>query len=274
MRKTVFCLACAVSAVTAVAEMKNNPDPDTLWCEDGKAIVTQAGNSRNGWNNALKYEPMPDGKGFSMEFEGKPTGGRYIKVSAEYPWFVYEISGVELKNGFRQHGISISRVPKLVQVTKIFPGIYAFNLYENSAPQENNGWTFMRIDLFRSKLTFRYMKMVKMPDNYIQCDSEAFKSQKAFGAGDKLKFTVTLKDPAKDVVLSFFKSYMMPQIKLGDGTGLQLKQADKDGRIWTGELTVAALDGKFKQNDIWIKADVTGGGITLPLWTAIPYEYK
>jgi hypothetical protein len=82
MRKAVFCLAGAAFAVTAVAEMKNNPDPNTLWCEDGKAIVTQAGNSRNGWNNALKYESMPDGKGFSVEFEGKPTGGRYVEVSA------------------------------------------------------------------------------------------------------------------------------------------------------------------------------------------------
>ena len=58
MRKAVFCLAGAAFAVTAVAEMKNNPDPNTLWCEDGKAIVTQAGNSRNGWNNALKYSSM------------------------------------------------------------------------------------------------------------------------------------------------------------------------------------------------------------------------
>ena len=37
MRKAVFCLAGAAFAVTAVAEMKNNPDPNTLWCEDGHA---------------------------------------------------------------------------------------------------------------------------------------------------------------------------------------------------------------------------------------------
>ena len=273
MRKAVFCLAGAAFAVTAVAEMKNNPDPNTLWCEDGKAIVTQAGNSRNGWNNALKYESMPDGKGFSVEFEGKPTGGRYVEVSAEYPWFIYEISDVELKKGYCQNAIGFQRVARHAQIGKIFPGVYAFNLYENSA-LEKKGRPFMRIDQFRSKLTYRYMKMVKVPENYIQCESDAFKSKKAFGAGDKLKFTVTLKDPAEDVALSFFKSYTMPQVKLGDGTSLQLKQADKDGRVWTGELTVAPQDGKFKPNDIWVKADVTGGGIALPLWTAIPYDYK
>ena len=271
--KVIFCLTGALLVATACAEMKNNPDPNTLWCEDGKAIVTQAGNSRNGWNNALKYESMPDGKGFSVEFEGKPTGGRYLDVSAEYPWFVYEISGVDLKKGYRQHAIGFQRVARHAQIGRIFPGIYAFNLYENST-LEKKGKPFMRIVQFGSKLTFRYMKMVKTPENYIQCESEAFKSKKAFGAGDKLKFTVTLKEPAEDVVLSFFKSYTMPQIKLGGESSLQLKQADKDGRVWTGELTVTPLDGKIKPNDIWVKADVTGGGIALPLWTAIPYEYK
>ena len=264
---------CVLFACAAFAEMKENPDPDTLWCEDGKAIVTQKGNSVKGWNNALKYEALPDGSGFSVEFEKNPTGGRYLSVSEEYPWFVYEISAVELKKGYCQNRIAFQRGSTHTQVGKIFPGIYAFNLYENST-QEKKGKPFMRIDQHGSKLAYRYMKMVKIPENYIQCSSDAFQSKKAFGAGDKLHFTVTLKDPAEDVTLSLFKSYTMPQIKLGGEASLQLKPADKDGRVWTGELTAAPLGEQFKQNSIWVKADVIGGGISLPLWTVIPYEYQ
>ena len=268
---TVFLGVLFITA--AYAEMKENPDPNTLWREDGKAIAAQEGNSAQAWNSALKYEALPDGKGFRVEPEKKPAGGRYLSVSAAYPWFVYEITVVEPKKGYRQNRIAFQGGHSHTQIGRIFPGIYAFNLYENST-QEKKGKPFMRIDQHGLKLTYRYMKMVKIPENYIQCSSDAFLTKKAFGAGDKLQFTVTLKEPAEDVMLSFFKSYTMPQLKLGGKAALQLKPADKEGRIWTGELTAASLGEKFTPNSIWVKADVTGGGIALPLWSTIPYEYR
>jgi hypothetical protein len=67
----------------------------------------------------------------------------------------------------------------------------------------------------------------------------------------------------------------MPKFDLGAGPSLQLKQDDKDGKIWKGELTVGDLPAKpaVGASAIMVKAEVTGGTLALPLWTNIPYAY-
>jgi hypothetical protein len=274
MKRTALTLAAVLSAGVLCAESINNPDENTLWLEDGKDIKTASGITANAWNSDLKYTSLEGGKGFQVETVDKVVGGKYIGVSAEYPWLVYEITNVEIipkKYVGLSMGISGFACGT---VLKVPAGIYAFNIYDNSTVPAK-GQAHCRIDQYGLKLTYAYMKMVKEPENYIKIDSEAFAAKKAYATGDKLKFTVKLKDPAADVMLSFFHSYTMPAIDLGGGKTMQLKQEDKEGKVWSGELTVGTLPAKPapSHRSIMVKADITGGTVTVPLWTNIAYKY-
>ena len=79
----VFCFL--MLGVQGRAEFKTNPDPQTLWIEDGENIKATNTNFGNGWNATdIAVSPNPDG-GFFMEQkkQGKPRTGRMVPVSPE-----------------------------------------------------------------------------------------------------------------------------------------------------------------------------------------------
>ena len=84
MKKLLFSVL-SLSASMVFAEMKLNPDPNTLWIEDGKNIQTATNNYSYGFNNTdLIVTPNPAG-GFYMEQkqQGKPRSGRKVKATRD-----------------------------------------------------------------------------------------------------------------------------------------------------------------------------------------------
>lgn len=266
-----------IFAAVSTAEFIRNPDANTLWIENGKNIATTTVNSGPGWNNAELEIASENDSGFSIRAEDlkKYKSGRYVPVSREYPYLVYEIDGIEHTNNYKGYNIWFQGGIPYGAVSNPQKGIFVFNIYERSKVAAT-GNSFLRIDLYGLKLNFKYIKAVKKPDYYIVTESAAFAEKQYFEQGDKVKFTVQMKKPAEDVTLRFFDSYQMLPLMLNNVDKLQLKPLDEEGGIWSTEVTIDSLNrsrGSSPKGSILIKAVILGGGTGEPVWMYLAYPF-
>ena len=244
MKKLLFSVL-SLSASMVFAEMKLNPDPNTLWIEDGKNIQTATNNYSYGFNNTdLIVTPNPAG-GFYMEQkqQGKPRSGRKVNISPEYPYIVYEITELELKPGY--HALWMPMLGNASMVLEGNPqkGMFAINYYENSKLKPGQKSENMIFDIHGLKVGFKYVKVVKVPDYYIKVESPAFASKKHCAPGDKVRFTVYLKEEAEDVSLTFYTRIVTP-LNINGSSKLQLYPVNENPKVWSAEITLKSISAK------------------------------
>ena len=280
MIKNSYCLISLLTAwfilstSAAWAELKQNPDGNTLWVEDGKDIKTGPG-SGDYWNNSIKFTSLPD-SGFSMEATDKANAtGRYLPMSADYPYVVFEITQVEKRPGYVSldlpHLLGDNwKAVEIGMVSQLQTGIFAVNVFKNG--KLGNGTPYFRINQYNCALNFKYLKCVKVPESYIEMSPE-----EPLKPGDKITFKVHLANKAEDVSLRFFLGYTMPEIKLNGEQSLQLKpETSDDPKVWTGTIDYKSID---KDKDIppggmLIKAVILGSENSTPVWGTNNYPVK
>lgn len=279
LSKFLMSVFFATLSASSFAELKENPDENTLWIEDGKEIKTGAG-SGNHWNDAVKFTPLADG-GFSMEASGKASAtGRYLPMSLEYPYIVFEISRVEKRSGYVAfnlpviHGGTGMSSVGIGMVSQPQTGIFTVNVFENGKLPLAK--PYFRINEHNCTLDFKYLKCVKMPENYIE-----MMPKQPSKIGDKITFKVHLAKPAEDVSLRFFYGYTMPEIRINGEQSLQLKPENPDDpKVWTATVDYKSIDfSKKTDKDIvpggmLIKAVVLGSENNTPVWGTNNYPIK
>ena len=268
-----------LGAFSALAELKQNTDENTLWIEDGKEIKTGAG-SGDYWNDAIKFTPLPDG-GFSMEASGKVNStGRYLPMSQDYPYVVFEITQVEKRPGYTAFGLpqllgSNNATVGIGIVSQLQTGIFAVNTFENG--KLGSKTPFFRINLFNCTLNFKYLKCVKVPEAYIE-----MLPKEPLKIGDKITFKVHLEKPAEDVSLRFFFGYTMPEIRINGEQSLQLKPENPDdNKTWIGTIDYKSIDFSIKKDNqdippggMLVKAVILGSERNTPVWGTNNYPVK
>lgn len=271
MKKQFLATVIFCAAASLFAEMKYNPDPNTLWIEDGKNIKTSKNNYSFGFNNTdIIVTPNPDG-GFYMEQkkQGKPRSGRNVRISPEYPYIVYEITELEMKPGYHAMWLPIFGNSMMVMEGNPQKGVFALNYYENSKLSRKANNTNMIFDIHGLKLGFKYVKVVKVPDYYIKVESPAFAKKKYCEPGDKVKFTVYLKEEAEDVSLTFYNRIVTPT-RINGSSKLQLYPVNKNTKVWSREITLKTFD-----TTPTIKAVILGSENAPDLlWGRCSYPFK
>ena len=233
----LFCLSCAL-----FGEYRENPDANTLWMEDGQNLA--------GWRDGLLMTTNPAGGFYVQPAGASVSGGRYVRQSADYPWFVTEINSIEFLGQYRD--LTISGYFGMI-------GAPMTGLFAVRRDRSSNGETFLRLDVHGLKLGFKYMKQVRVPENYVE----------ATVRGDDLEIQVVLAVPAEDVCVRLYSSYTMPLLSFNHEDKLQLRPVDKTNpRVWTGILKDFRQNGKVK-GFFLMKATVLGGGIKVPLWGTV-----
>lgn len=251
MKKNVFFFALLFALSGNLhAEFKEKPDPNTLWIEDGKNIT--------GWRSEIPVKSMPDG-GFSIlqspDMKYYATG-RYVPVSAEYPWLVTEITDVFPNKGYR----SLNFRTKVGIVTNLPTGIFAFRVKDYANASVNS--EFFRLDLYGMEVRFKYLKVVKIPENYIQADQQE----------NKVKYYVRLQAPAEDVSLYLFDGYGMAPLLIDGSNKIQLKPVDENIPLeWIGTSSIP----KKTKGCVVIKGSVMGSeALKVPLWGIFESQQK
>lgn len=275
-RKMLLIFAAFAAGNGAWAEFKNNPDENTLWIEDGKEIAVWKDNFGKGFNNTdVLIEPDPKG-GFIMQQrkQGKPRTTRNVPVSPEYPYLVYEIKSIEMLNGYRALWLPILGNGMIVMQGNPQPGMFAVDYYENSKLGPSKKEDYLSLDIHGLRVCFKYMKVVKRPDYYIQVDSSAFKDKKFATVGDKLKFTVFLKEEAEDVSLNFYTDTVLPLALNGENRIQLLPEKDSGGKIWSAEIELKNFKVS-KEISLLMKAVILGSeNAPEALWGKTSYPLR
>lgn len=268
MKIKLFVLFLMLASVSLLAEFKSNPNPETLWSEDGKAIET-GDNSKSWCNKAISIESLPEG-GFSLSGSGtkpSPLGYRQVSCSPEYPWLTFQITKVFNNPGkYRSWGVHLLGA-KIGQSTEAYTGFYNINCYmNNDHPDTGKKVNNIRFYLYNMGLHIADIKMVKKPDYFVDTIIK----------DGKIKFTAYLKEPAEDVSVSLYHS--RHQIPVNGQNKLQLKPVDKDFKVWGAEFEIkqplaTKQKSSFKKYDLVVRASILGGEIFEPVWTSVNYPY-
>ena len=266
-----------LAAGIATAEQLEKPDANTLWLENGKEIeLGKKPNFRHwftlGGKKELEIKPLENGKGFS--FFGKDANGRktttLVKVSPEYPWLVFRITGLDLLKGYRNWTVAMDLGMQTFQDTTPQKGIYVFDLYQN-LPEKAAARKTSYLDfwVYNLRMDFEYIKLVKKPDYAVRAEC----ADAEIKPGSKVKFRAELAKEAEDVSISMFSNGQPSPVKINGEIKIQLKPADKTQKVWTAEVEFKniGLRKPCKRHKLFMKMDVLGGDLDEPVWVGLPF---
>lgn len=264
--KYLLGLLIVFTAMTSIqAEFIIKPDDNTLWLENGKNIKVGTPFDNKEWRSGITVESSPKG-GFSLGWisDNKRNGGRYVPVSPEYPYLIFEISGMDLINhGFMGFAVSLGK-DSIKMSGVINPGIYQLHIDRIS------GYSFLRYSVYGIKLHINEMKMVKKPEALIEINHSKQINPHVISAGDSLYFTVTLDKPAEAISIRLVKAVNSVTIPLNMMDKIDL--ATKDGRHWGGKINIKKIGSQksYRKDSVYIKATLFGCELKSPIWTNIP----
>ena len=270
-------LLALLASLYCCAEFIKNPDANTLWIENGINIQTDSEKGgRQGWMNTkmdISWTPATEDSEAYFTFKSpentKHYTRRYVPISKDYPWLVFEIvsyvpDAVNYKNcwgGFYKGRLFNINTPK--------PGIYLQDLWRTvPAEKVTNIFDFT---LYGYEVNFKYIKVVKEPENRFQIDSPAFQERQYFTKGDKLIFTAKLAAPAEDVSISFYDLRGQRPVRINGNDSITLKPTNEETTEWRAECDIKNVSSKDKT--FIFKCVVLGGKIKTPMWTNNIYPY-
>ena len=273
MRRFLF-LFLLFSCGFVMAELQKNPDENTLWQITSPDLKEWKG-------TGVKIEKRE--KGFSLSNESASVKMphsimRKVPVDPEYPYLVFETVSLNTFKGYRAWFTGLRESQnQFGSIVNGEPGIVAINCFENPAKNYVKNQATLQFYMINFKADFLYMKMVKKPDNYITVTGD-FTSRKSLQPGDKVKFTVYLKESAEEVSLKLIYKKWLYTIKVNGNEVIELTPEDKDQKIWSAEVPVKSLKcskgSSFKKGEILLRAVVLGGNVNVPLWTALQYSFE
>lgn len=265
-------MLCWAAAVTANIQM--NPDANTLWCFSELNPTAWKGTGAKIANDA---------NGFTVSNDNASTKAphsitRKVPIDPEYPYLVFETTAISPFKGYRNWSVSLRELKSgFGSVTNAEPGIVAVNCFENPARIPAKTQASLLLYIFDFSAEFKYIKMVKKPDNYISVTGD-FVQRKTIHPGDKVKFTVHLKESAEEVTLKLLFKKWLYTIKVNGNEVIELTPEDREQKIWSAIIPVQSLKcskaDQFKKGEILLRAVVLGGSVKTPVWNSLQYPFE
>lgn len=243
MNKIITSIAAVAICAAVSAEIVKNPDPNTLWIENGKNMKLGPA-PRKCWGIKGNIKSSAAENGFKLGPSG--TLGTYVPVSSQYPWYCFKVVSVE-RVGSGYHALSTNlnlNIGIFSIVSKIPKGIYCISMEGAKKLKEKPFDNYMRFDIHSANITFEYLGMFKEPPCKLSFGSTVIKK------GSNATITITTKEPAEMVQLKFYKAYTMPAINVIPGVKRYLaKPVDgKGNKEWTFSFPYngfKGVDGKI-----------------------------
>lgn len=257
MRKQLIAiLFCSTVYLLAGAEV--------LWQTDGTNIKhAPKGSPADTWLSRKPVVAATADGGLSMDAHVT----RYFKLAPEYPYLEFEISDSEIMKVGKYSSWSLgvrdpARKTYVGNVLNAQKGIYSVKV---DTDVKSRRFYFY---IYNQKVSFKYFRMVKVPDNYVRAELSGGKELKA---GDKIKFILTLQEPCEDVTFQLFSDIGrgLRPFSLNGTNAVNLKPEDEAGRIWSAEIEFKKA-APAKTSLVFMKATILGGKISVPIWGVFP----
>lgn len=257
------------AGILAVLALNVFAAEQVFWTLDGSNIGN--GNPPAWFGKNLRIESADNG-GFTL----KSRAQRRLTIHPD-SWLVFDLTKAEkqeLKN-YTDWRVTcqVKKTGSLIGIGSggnVLLGLYTVPITGLESPQS----AAMIIYNYNLDLTFRYMKLVKNPENRLEVIIPG--GQKELKPGDKFTIQLTLKDPCEDVSCQLLQGIRL--FPLNGSSAVELEQTDDDGRIWKAEITVKNFQSKKKRGvgaySILVKATVLGGKLDTPIYGVIPAAFS
>ncbi|MDD5707263.1 MAG: hypothetical protein PHR35_15170, partial [Kiritimatiellae bacterium] len=183
-----------------------------------------------GEGGGIRFTPFDD-KGCSSV--------RSVRLDGNYPYLVWEVTAMRpvLPKTYKCFSVGIldPKAVNLSVVGDVRPGIYSSRPFA-AAPDTNRLGASVFVASGANAVDISSIRMVKVPEQHLEMSSPSFAEKKHLDPGDPLTFTLTLKEPADDVVVSFYKNdmfYFGHVMTIGGRLYCWLKAKDgTDRKVW------------------------------------------
>ena len=271
MKKQMRLIAAALAVFTLTASAE-----EVIWKLDGSNADFSAKHSTKAWFS--DKAPAPAVEKTEDGFIIKNHTSRYLALRPG-TWLVFELVKAERQDAKKYTNWSIHCFDKsysgaiVGNVSQIPVGLYTIQI----AGLEKPVWSALRFYDYNLDLTFRYIKLVKDPENSL--GAEVPEGKTLLYPGDKFTVVLSLKDPCEDVTCKLMiDTGTGPRPFSVNGTDtVELKPTDKDGKIWKAEITLKNFAQQKKPVNaraVRIKATVLGGKLETPVYGSIPAGFR
>ncbi|MFV0337550.1 MAG: hypothetical protein ACK5LK_04815 [Chthoniobacterales bacterium] len=277
----VVFLASTLIRSEAAPDIMTHPDNSTAWILQNDEFLWGGGMSREHWlaaANTFEVEPSENGLRITsnpVEGGGIPSATRYMSFDPDYPWLQFDVSDAGRLEGYSALTMYIPGEDKTFVrscVGELPEGRYVTRLTPNASTADTGVFP-LRLDISGLQFVLKDFSMRKDPLPRITVDP-VDSSIKVPGIGDEMKVTVYLADPAEDVSVELFNSYLGTPLKIKTSGSLQLKPEDSEGKIWAGTFDLQKMIVKPVEKGkpvpagrLLFKATILGGNFPQPLMT-------
>ncbi|MFA6931181.1 MAG: hypothetical protein WCT05_12720 [Lentisphaeria bacterium] len=245
---------------------------EPIWRFDEKNVQISDQHSTTDWfGKNIKISADPDG-GFIVG----STVQRYFSLKPDH-WLVFELAKAEPLGGpSTYHAWSLFYPVKgiavlLNNVTTIETGLFTIRLSDLDKAYCKAGTIYA----YNLNLHFKYIQLEKNPENSLCAEIEENKTM--LKPGDKFRIVLKLKEPCEDVSCKLeynFGRYPIPFVLNGTDS-VELKPADKEGKLWTADITIQNYKTRHEisKRSVTIKVVVLGGKLGIPIYGKIPAAF-
>lgn len=268
---------CAFSQEAPAPAVQEAPAVDKpTWILDASTCQVSDKHNTKAWYAQGKtplFKANEDGS-----FTSSGPAGRYLTLEPGQ-WLVFELLSAKHLPSGKYHAWSMhcrkDGIGKLGgNVINAPAGLYTLQMPDVKT-KFNSAMTFYNYNM---ELTFKYIKMVKEPENYIGVELEPGKDR--IQVGDTFKVILKLAQPCEDVTCKIMTD-------IGSGIGaysingkdnIELEAQDDDCKLWTATVTVKSLPPttpkkKYGKRSVMLKASILGSKFSTPIYTYIPYAF-
>ncbi|MBR2426893.1 MAG: heparinase II/III family protein [Lentisphaeria bacterium] len=255
------------------AEIVKNPDPGTLWQENGTNMKFSTKAYSGDWLN-VRCRITPENNGFLLEPKdgSKAYTGICVPVSPEFPYLEFDLEIVEKKNGFYFLTDVVNMGPHYSLGKAARSGRYYYNVYEN-APKlaGRNGKVFFEFRVYNGKVRIKNLRMVKEPVIRLILKSEQLKTDKVLTYWSELDFLVPEKQiDGKKISLQFFEAQTGKELEFNHAAFPELIKSKKHPGYYGTEFKVETFSRKkLAAGNVLIEIK----GVGKPVYTWLPYTW-
>ena len=271
--KKILSVALMSALCTFVQDVAGDEANKPVWVLDETTCESTSGLSKKIWCSGRESAPLiKPAKGGG--FVASSPASRHLTLLPDH-WLVVDLTSVKsLPHKYHAWSLYIPKPfdCKLIgNVTNPPTGLYTMQLPEIKEKTVSSVVLYN----YNMELTFKYIKLVKEPENSLGIEFKGGKDN--IEVGDTFKVVLKLAKPCEDVtckILSDVGTGPNPY-SINGKDNIELKAQDKDGKVWTATVNVKSLQtaANLKKRAIMLKATLLGSDLNKPIFTYIPYSF-
>ncbi|MBR6373669.1 MAG: hypothetical protein IKS20_10845 [Victivallales bacterium] len=250
-----------------------NDKREFAWQLDGSNAQFKKSYSRDTWFGEDTYTAATEDGGFL--YRGK-NSNRYIKLMPKH-WIVLKVAKVNKMQNYNQSSWNMNffrGVGKICgNAALLQEGLYTINLPEVKKNIEGP----MTIYSYGIELEFKYIRLVRDPENYLGATVEG--NSAMIEPGSKIIVTLKLREPCESVTCKMSRDtgLVVAPFQINGSDTIELKPVHGDLSLWQTVINVknySFTEREMGKRSVMLMANIKGGNLNTPIISYFPAAFR